>query len=127
MIAPGTRSLEIREDGIADLADEGIAADLPLLWPRRSDDVLLPVADILKTQTPHFARSKPVHGEEQEHGAVAQSTRCVAAMRVEQLLHLAPGGTLRQSLMRVQMRRINLLRDARATPAARGGVAKETA
>jgi hypothetical protein len=103
----------VREDRVADLTDERIVADLALFGTRRLDDLLLPI-DVVEREAAHFGRSKAVDREQQQHRAIAQPPRRVAAVRLHQLLHLRPRRPLtvhdRGGLCRDECRRLTVLR-----------------
>jgi len=87
-------------DGLANLADQGVLADLALLRSWRMNPLVVPV-NIVECQAAHLAGAKAVHHQQSQHCVIADLRGGVATIGVKEPLDLAPLGTLGQPLVRV--------------------------
>ncbi len=112
---------QVADDRLADERMERELFPAPALGPLEDDPVTAPV-DVVETQSPHFAGSHAVDGQQQENRAVTDRCRFVASDRVEHPTDGLPWRTDGKSLQSVPSRSLNGRAQARPDPSALGAV-----
>ena len=95
---------------------QGITLGLALLGAVNADHFLFPV-DVVQAELPHLAAAKPIDGNEQQHGVVANISWTVAGGCLQKAFHIAPRRSLRQAFKLVNARRIDGVNQPRCAPA----------